>query len=232
MPSGKSLWAWGNLDQGRARFSTCNALVIASCIDARARFQKIRTPAALVQTDDEVRLEGRARLVHKCRKGLSAIYSMNRRNKIRLVISLPLLLLIGCERRTIGVGHTTTRQVDRETFKTTNGPRLILIGSDDAAKMTPEAKAEADSIFDDRCTACHGSNGDGKGPAALSMNPHPKDFRDAKWQKSVSDEKITKAIVSGGEAVGLTAAMPGNPDLEDRPGVVEALVVHIRKFGK
>ena len=123
-------------------------------------------------------------------------------------------------------------QIDLEPFDATSGARLILIGSDGASKITPEAKAEADSIFDDRCTACHGANGDGKGPAALSMNPHPKDFRDAKWQKSVSDDKITKAIVSGGEAVGLTAAMPGNPDLEGRPDVVAALVVHIRKFGK
>lgn len=132
----------------------------------------------------------------------------------------------------MGVPQANARQVDLETLNATSRPRFIQIGSVGAAKITPEATAEADAIFDDRCTACHGSNGDGKGPAALSMNPHPADFRDAKWQKSVSDQKITLAIVSGGEAVGLTAAMPGNPDLEGRPDVVAALVVHIRKFGK
>ncbi len=109
---------------------------------------------------------------------------------------------------------------------------LVRVSSDGAVKITPEAKAEADSIFDDRCTACHGATGDGKGPAAASMKPGPKDFRNADWQKSVTDDKITTAIVSGGQAVGMSAAMPGNPDLEDKPAVVAALVNHIRGFAK
>ena len=78
---------------------------------------------------------------------------------------------------------------------------------------------------------CHGQNGDGKGPASESLDPKPVDFRDRKWQRSVTDEKIAKAIVYGGPAVGLSASMAANPDLETRPGVVAALVKHIRTLG-
>ena len=62
------------------------------------------------------------------------------------------------------------------------------------------------------------------------MNPKPVDFRNSKWQRSVSNEQITKAIVYGGPAVGLSSAMAANPDLETQPGVVAALVEHIRSL--
>jgi mono/diheme cytochrome c family protein len=155
-----------------------------------------------------------------------------------------LLLVVGCDRRATEINRvapleTINRTGSREDGRYDDGGsrrayrgRLIRVSSEEAAKITPEVKAEAESIFDDRCTACHGSDGDGKGPASASLKPGPKDFRDAKWQKSISDEKITKAIISGGEAVGLSAGMPGNPDLEEKPEVVAALVAHVRSFGK
>ncbi len=86
-------------------------------------------------------------------------------------------------------------------------------------------------MFGERCATCHGQNGDGKGPGAANLNPKPADFRDPNWQHSVTDEKITRAIVYGGQAVGLSASMLANPDLETQPNVVTALVEHIRKLG-
>jgi hypothetical protein len=97
--------------------------------------------------------------------------------------------------------------------------------------ISANARAEAEVMFGERCATCHGQNGDGKGPAALNLNPKPADFRDPNWQHSVTDEKITKAIVYGGTAVGLSASMWANPDLETQPNVVAALVEHIRKLG-
>ena len=92
--------------------------------------------------------------------------------------------------------------------------------------------AAAEQIFTERCAACHGADGSGKGPAAASLKPAPANFHDRKWQKSVSDDTIAKAIVEGGAAVGLSNQMAPNPDLEDQPGVVKALVAHVRGFGK
>ena len=98
------------------------------------------------------------------------------------------------------------------------------------AVISSSARATATDLFGDRCAVCHGADGDGKGPGAANLNPKPVDFRDRKWQRSVTDEKITKAIVYGGPAVGLSAAMAANPDLESQPQVVAALVEHIRSL--
>lgn len=98
--------------------------------------------------------------------------------------------------------------------------------------ITPEARAQANDIYDSRCVACHGSEGRGDGPGAAALHPKPINFHNVNWQKSVSDEQIAKAIVEGGSAVGLSNQMAPNPDLEDEPLVVKALVAHVRQFGK
>ncbi len=101
-----------------------------------------------------------------------------------------------------------------------------------SAAIAEDARAQASAIISDRCTVCHGDNGDGKGPSADSMNPRPRDFHDLKWQKSVSDQTIAKAVMYGGSAVGASAAMPANPDLVSQPDVVAAIVEQIRAWGR
>ena len=43
---------------------------------------------------------------------------------------------------------------------------------------------------------------------------------------------IGKAILEGGAAVGKSAVMPSNPDLQKKPEVVGELVKIVRDFGK
>jgi hypothetical protein len=74
--------------------------------------------------------------------------------------------------------------------------------------------------------------GHGDGPGAASLNPKPINFHKRSWQKSVTDDQIAKAIVEGGSAVGVSSQMAANPDLEDEPEVVKALVAHVRELGK
>jgi len=96
--------------------------------------------------------------------------------------------------------------------------------------ISEQAKQEAEQIFAQRCVTCHGADGAGTGPAAAALNPKPRDYSDEEWQKATSDEKIAKAIVKGGPAVGMSPLMPPNPDLEKKPEVVKALVAKIRSF--
>jgi|HubBroStandDraft_6_1064221.scaffolds.fasta_scaffold1292636_1 cytochrome c553 len=111
-----------------------------------------------------------------------------------------------------------------------NSPPVATTASKGAGAISETARNTAASLFGDRCAVCHGANGDGKGPGAENLNPKPVDFRARKWQRSVTDEKIAKAIVYGGPAVGLSSSMSANPDLETQPGVVAALVEHIRSL--
>jgi mono/diheme cytochrome c family protein len=98
--------------------------------------------------------------------------------------------------------------------------------------VSAEAQAQADAIYKDKCVTCHGDNGGGDGPAASNLKPPPIDFHNEKWQKSVTDSTITKAIIFGGRSVGVSGQMAPNPDLENEPAIVAALVEKIRKWGK
>jgi mono/diheme cytochrome c family protein len=91
-----------------------------------------------------------------------------------------------------------------------------------------EAQAEAQKIFATRCFTCHGANGEGNGPGSAALVPKPRNFTDASWQTSVTDDHIAKIIQYGGAAVGKSPTMPGNPDLMSKPEVVQALVAYIR----
>lgn len=107
-----------------------------------------------------------------------------------------------------------------------------LIASLASAEEIPAAaKAQADTVWQQRCSTCHGPGGKGDGPAAAALTPKPRDFTSADWQKSVTDEHIEKVIVEGGQAVGLSMLMTANPDLASKPDVVQALRAHVRSLG-
>ncbi len=98
--------------------------------------------------------------------------------------------------------------------------------------MAAVGAAKANEIFKSRCATCHGPEGRGNGPGAITLNPKPRNYHDKEWQAKVTDEEIKKAVVYGGSAVGKSANMPGNPDLDSKPEVVEGLLKIIRDFGK
>lgn len=94
----------------------------------------------------------------------------------------------------------------------------------------PDPAQEARKLFNSKCITCHGDHGAGDGPNAATLDPKPRAFADAKWQDSVSDEQIKKTIVEGGPAVGKSAAMSANPELQDKPDELSALVKIVRDF--
>lgn len=95
-------------------------------------------------------------------------------------------------------------------------------------KVSSADKAEARKIYKERCVTCHGDTGKGDGAGAASLNPKPRSFADAAWQKKTDDARLRKVIVEGGPAVGLSPLMPPNPDLKTKPGVVEGLIKVVR----
>ena len=100
-----------------------------------------------------------------------------------------------------------------------------------AEQIPPAAMSEAEGIFKSRCAMCHGPAGKGDGPAAVALNPKPRDLGDPAWQKSVTDEHIEKIIQAGGTAVGKSPMMPANPDLASKPDVLKALRAIVRNLG-
>jgi mono/diheme cytochrome c family protein len=86
-------------------------------------------------------------------------------------------------------------------------------------------------MFQNVCSQCHGLGGMGDGPAAESLSPKPRNYSDAAWQASVTDDEIRKIILEGGQAVGKSPMMPAQGQLRGKPEVVDALVTIIRGFG-
>ena len=99
-----------------------------------------------------------------------------------------------------------------------------------AGAPSAAAVAEAQNLFTNRCTPCHGQTGGGDGPASQSLNPHPRNFHDKAWQSQVSDVHIATIVQYGGTAVGKSAGMPPNPDLQSKPEVIQALVQKVRSL--
>lgn len=106
-------------------------------------------------------------------------------------------------------------------------PGAAATGAGAAAGQPDVAKGK--EIFAQRCVPCHGSTGQGDGPASASLNPKPRKFADGTWQAQVTDDYIEKIIKLGGAAVGKSPAMPSNPDLSD-PQVVAGLRTVVRGF--
>jgi mono/diheme cytochrome c family protein len=84
--------------------------------------------------------------------------------------------------------------------------RLLSDGAPSEAASVPE-------IYARRCAACHGVRGRGDGLAAQAMQPRPRDFSDASWQRTVSDDALRSVILRGGSVRDLSASMPAHPDL-------------------
>jgi cytochrome c553 len=104
------------------------------------------------------------------------------------------------------------------------------LGAGNAMADEAAVKAEADTVWQTRCTTCHGAGGKGDGAAAVALNPKPRDLSLATWQAGVTDEHIEKVIAEGGQAVGLSMLMPANPDLTSKPEVIKALRAHVRSL--
>lgn len=101
------------------------------------------------------------------------------------------------------------------------------------SKSAPSAaRQEAEKLMAQRCALCHGASGRADGIMSATLKPRPRDFSDLSWQRAVSDEHIAKAILEGGAAVGKSPIMPANPDLRDKPAVVEELVRLLRGCAK
>lgn len=94
---------------------------------------------------------------------------------------------------------------------------------------TPAARAQ--TYFKTICAGCHGADGKGNGPAAAALNPRPRDFTDAKWQASVTDQHIRDTIAKGGAAVGKSALMPPQTALAEDPAELDAMVKYVRSLG-
>jgi mono/diheme cytochrome c family protein len=136
-------------------------------------------------------------------------------------LSLSALLLVACG----GESPSKSPAASAPAVATpASAPAAKTVAVD--ARTMKQAKAQFESL----CVTCHGSSGHGDGPGAATLEPKPRSFADTKWQASVTDEQIKKAIVFGGAAVGKSAMMPAQPQLKGQTTLLDGLVQIVRAF--
>ena len=104
---------------------------------------------------------------------------------------------------------------------------LLITVAACAAMVVSASAADVKENWDKNCAKCHGP--DGKGDTKMGKKLDIKDFTDAKYQASLKDDAMLKAIKEGvkdGDKVRMKAA-EGLSDEE-----MKALVTYVRAFKK
>ncbi|MFT5683971.1 MAG: high-affinity iron transporter [Myxococcota bacterium] len=65
--------------------------------------------------------------------------------------------------------------------------------------------AAGKSVYQANCMACHGTNADGKGPAAMALQPGPTDFTSATFWAGKSGDDLKKSIRAGSPGTSMMA---------------------------
>jgi cytochrome c553 len=106
-------------------------------------------------------------------------------------------------------------------------PKLLLTTLALAATTAALSAADAAANWEKQCQKCHGADGTGQTPMGKKLAL--KDFTDAKFQATFTDEQATKAIKEGvkdGDKTKMKAA-EGLSDDE-----IKDLVAKVRAFKK
>lgn len=80
------------------------------------------------------------------------------------------------------------------------------------------------ALYTASCTACHGSSGNGKGPASIALKPKPNDFTVVTYWEGKTDEQLVTAIRAGRPGTSMT------PFTELSDPEVADLIAYLRTF--
>ncbi|MGC8492273.1 MAG: c-type cytochrome [Syntrophobacteraceae bacterium] len=82
------------------------------------------------------------------------------------------------------------------------------IGYAALARAADPSAATGKTLYTANCTICHGADGKGQGPAAMSLTPKPQDFTSKQfWQTPNIDTAVLDQIKNG------KGQMPAFPNL-------------------
>jgi mono/diheme cytochrome c family protein len=81
-------------------------------------------------------------------------------------------------------------------------------------KSTPELIAKGKSLYAVNCASCHGPQGFGDGPAAVALNPKPRNYHEGYWKYGGGVARIVQTISTGSPGTAMAAFT--NIPLEDR----------------
>ncbi len=112
-------------------------------------------------------------------------------------------------------------------------PSPLAVADEPAAPAAQEV-SQGQAIYEQRCAACHGLEGDGAGPGAANLDPKPRDFRRG-WYKIrttasgqlPTDEDLVQVIAEGMPGTTMPAWQGVLTDAE-----IRAVAAYLKGFSK
>ena len=98
-------------------------------------------------------------------------------------------------------------------------PSAISFGAEDLVR--------GKAIFDQMCSGCHGTYGDGGAGHRGGFSPHPSSLANKPYMDGLTDKYLMLVIKKGGAFVGKIAAMPAW-ELRLSDGKIRDVIAHIR----
>ena len=98
------------------------------------------------------------------------------------------------------------------------------------AEEAAAAPFDAAAVYKTNCSTCHGEGGAGDGVAGAALNPKPRDFTDAAWWESTTDDHVKTVFVKGGPAAGKSPLMAPFGHLFPTDADADAMVAHLRSY--
>jgi mono/diheme cytochrome c family protein len=83
-----------------------------------------------------------------------------------------------------------------------------------AVSLTPDNISKGNDLYQKTCSPCHGTSGKGDGPAAIALNPKPRDHSNGTYMDTLTNRHIYNVIKNGGAQYGYPT-MPAQPQLTD-----------------
>ncbi len=128
-------------------------------------------------------------------------------------------------------------ELAKELDKAFGTPSKPKLGEETDAKMAADL-AEGSKLYRRHCMHCHGLTGDGRGPTAPWVNPHPRDYRLGKFKFTSSSQptgsrRAARADLHRTITTGIDGtSMPAFALLEDKEvDALSSYVIHLSVRG-
>ena len=95
--------------------------------------------------------------------------------------------------------------------------------------ISPEHIALGKATYHSTCAPCHGEGGKGDGPAAVALNPKPRDHTNGTYMDTLTNEHLFKVVKEGGVQFGFPT-MPAQAAMQD--DTIKNVIAFVRSLSK
>ncbi len=95
--------------------------------------------------------------------------------------------------------------------------------------MSPQHVELGHATYHMTCAPCHGEGGKGDGPAAVALNPKPRDHTNGAYMDKLTNDHLYQVVKNGGAQFGYPG-MPAQPQLAD--DTIRNVISFVRSLSK